>query len=120
MIALQSGTSPRRARRFSTGHGAACPDIRHSSQIVLQLIRCDAGCRPFVSRFTLSKLAGPAGPQSHGILLARHIRSEPKPSGIEVLAFRDLQQLRGFLIDIREIFQHMERLFEQLQIIVRP
>jgi hypothetical protein len=44
----------------------------------------------------------------------------PEPSGIEVLAFRDLQQLRGFLIDIRKIFQHMERLFEQLQIIVRP
>ena len=46
------------------------------------------------------------------ILLARHIRSEPKPSGIEVLAFRDLQQLRGFLIDTRKIFQHVERFFE--------
>jgi hypothetical protein len=31
---------------------------------------------------------------------------------IDVLEFRDLQQLRGFLIDICQIFQHMKRVFE--------
>jgi hypothetical protein len=39
-------------------------------------------------------------------------RSEAKQRGINVLAFRDLQQLRGFLIDASKVFQHMERLFE--------
>ena len=32
------------------------------------------------------------------------LRSEAKQRGINVLAFGDLQQLRGFLIDIRKIF----------------
>jgi hypothetical protein len=32
------------------------------------------------------------------------LRSDAKQRGINVLAFRDLQQLRGFLIDSRKIF----------------
>jgi hypothetical protein len=33
--------------------------------------------------------------------------------------FGDLQQLRGLLIDIREIVEHMKYLFELLEIIIR-
>jgi hypothetical protein len=39
-------------------------------------------------------------------------RSKAKQRGINVLAFRDFQQLRGFLINKREIIKHMKRLFE--------
>jgi 7,8-dihydro-6-hydroxymethylpterin-pyrophosphokinase len=53
-------------------------------------------------------------------LLAKHIRRGPKNVDIDVLVFRDLQQLRGFLIDIREIVEHMKYLFELPETVIRP
>jgi hypothetical protein len=60
----QSGKSARRARRLSTGHGTARSIIRHSSQIVRQLVEFDAARRRSISRFPLAQLVAPAQSQS--------------------------------------------------------
>ena len=48
MTASQSRKSARRARRLSTGHGRARPDIQPSSQIVRQFTAFDATRRSFM------------------------------------------------------------------------
>ena len=60
MTASQSGKSARRARRLSTGHGRARPDICRPSQTSRQLVQFDAFRRSFVGRFTLAPLVASA------------------------------------------------------------
>lgn len=55
MTASQSCKSDHRARRLSTGHGRARPDVRLSSQTVRQFTEFNAARRPFVGRLTVEQ-----------------------------------------------------------------
>ena len=73
MTASQSGKSARRARRLSTGHGTARSIIRHSSQIVEQLVEFDATRRRFISRCPVAQLVASA--QSKSVNLPAALKS---------------------------------------------
>jgi hypothetical protein len=64
MTASQSCKSARHARRLTTGHGRARPDIRHPQQIARQFVEPDAIRRAFISRFTAAQFVASAQFQS--------------------------------------------------------
>jgi hypothetical protein len=64
MTASQSGKSPRRTHRLSTGHGAARSNIRQSSQIVRQVVESDVVRRSSISRLTVVRLVASARSKS--------------------------------------------------------
>jgi hypothetical protein len=70
MTASQSHKSARRARRLSTGHDRARPDIRSSAQIVGQLLEFDAIRCAFISHFTVEQPVASARSKSASSLAA--------------------------------------------------
>ena len=66
MTTSQSWKSANRARRLSTGHGRACPDIRQLLQIAPQSTEFDTTRSSLISRFTLIRLDRPTPSQSNG------------------------------------------------------